>query len=150
MQPDAHAAPSTKPLPSGDDLTRPFWDACARHTLDIQQCASCNRFIHFPLPACPACGSQELGWSEVSGRGTIYSYVVVHQAVTPGFEDDVPYVVAWVELEEQQGLRLLCNILGSDPDEVHVGDQVEVCFEVRGEYTMPQFRLRTTGVGAST
>lgn len=138
-----------KPAPFVDELTRGFWEACARHELRIQRCVACGRFRHFPLPACPACGSVDSTWAEVSGRGSIYSFVIVAQSVTPGFGDDVPYVVAWVELVEQQALRLVCNVLDCDPADVAVGAPVEICFEDRPDgVTVPQCRLAPGGEAA--
>ena len=77
----------------------------------------------------------------MSGRGKVYSFIVTHHVVTPGFEDDAPYVVALVELEEQAGLRLVTNIVGCSPGDVRVGMPVEPVFDaVTPEVTLLKFR----------
>jgi uncharacterized OB-fold protein len=73
------------------------------------------------------------------GRGTVYSFTVTHQNQTPGFRDEVPYVLAIVELEE--GPRLMTNIVGCAPDAVRIGMPVEVVFDdVTADVTLPKFR----------
>jgi uncharacterized OB-fold protein len=130
-----------RPLPVTDPDSQPFWDACARHELRIQRCGACGFYCHFPGPVCRRCGSHDLGWPLVSGRGTVYTFVVVHHVVTPGFPPDQPYVIAWVELAEQEGLRVPTNIVGCRPEDVHIGQEVEVTFEdVRDNMAVALFR----------
>jgi uncharacterized OB-fold protein len=77
----------------------------------------------------------------MKGTGTVYSFIVVHQATLPGFGQEVPYVVAWIELSEQEGLKMVSNVIGCKPQEVTVGMPVEVAFdEVTPEITLPKFR----------
>jgi uncharacterized OB-fold protein len=83
-------------------------------------------------------------FDEVSGRGTVYSFCETHRTAIGAFTDDVPYLVALVELPEQSDLRLLTNIVDAEASEVFVGSPVEVCFERRGEVAIPQFRLVAT------
>src|SRR4029078_2563840 len=116
-------------LPTTDEDSQPFWDACGRHELQIQRCDACGYYVYFPGPICRKCGSSELTWTLMSGRGTVYSFVVVHHVVTPRFPPDQPYVVAWVELAEQPPVRLLTNIVDCQPEQVHIGQQVAVRFE---------------------
>jgi len=88
---------------------------------------------------CPMCYSQKIRWIVVSGKEKIYSFVVCHVAYHPGLENDVPYVVADMELEE--GLRLLTNILDCRLDEVKWDMPVEVTWkDVTGEFTLPKFK----------
>lgn len=82
----------------------------------------------------------------MSGRGKIYAYTVARQAFDSAFIDDIPYVLALVELEEQANLRILTNIVGAQLDEVASDVAVEVTFEDRKEYKLPQFRISGTGV----
>jgi uncharacterized OB-fold protein len=71
----------------------------------------------------------------------VYSYIVNHHAVVPGFQDEAPYVVALVELDEQKGLRLTTNMVGCKPEEVKVGMPVEAVFEdVTPEVTLIKFK----------
>ena len=81
-----------------------------------------------------------LDWKAVSGRGEVYSWVVVHHAPAPGFQEETPYVIAWIELVEQAGLRILSNIVGCPPEEVQAGMAVRVEFRDRtDEVTLPLF-----------
>jgi uncharacterized OB-fold protein len=56
-----------------DALTQPFWDAANAERLVIQNCRACNRLQHPPGPRCTQCGSGELAWKEMRGRGKIYT-----------------------------------------------------------------------------
>ena len=98
-----------KPVPVPTPETQPFWDGCAAGELRIQRCADCGRPYFYPRPVCPACGSRDVEWFTASGRATLYSYVINHRPA-PGFEDDAPYAIAVVELDE--GPRMMTSIVG--------------------------------------
>ena len=84
--------------------------------------------------------SSDLEWHEASGKGTVYSFSVNHRAPHPGFADEIPFVLAIVELEE--GPRMMTNIVECNPDSVKIGMAVEVTFEdVTEEVTLPKFKL---------
>ncbi|MFF3372242.1 Zn-ribbon domain-containing OB-fold protein [Streptomyces sp. NPDC002680] len=136
-----------RPRPVPTDLTRGFWEAASRRVLGIQRCRDCGRWFHPPVPVCSRCHSQELGFEPVDGLGTVYSYTAMTEALVPGFESDVPLVVAAVELREQEGLVVVANLLGFDEGEPSIGAHVEVTFEELpgGPYLLPQFRLRGHG-----
>lgn len=144
MSPDSQAILDwrpERPLPEMDPDSQPFWDACARHELRIQRCDDCGWYSHFPGSACRRCGSSALTWTRVSGKGSVYTFVVVHHVVTPGFPPDQPYVIAWVELDEQEALRIPTNIVGCAPESVYIGQPVEVLFEDVSEgFAVPLFR----------
>jgi len=130
-----------KPLPVVDADTRPFWEAARRHRFLIQHCLSCERYVFYPRALCPHCHSDRLEWWEASGEGTIYSFTVSRRPAGPAFEDDVPYVVAIVELEE--GPRMMSNVVVDDVGEVRIGEQVRVLFEdVTDEISLPKFELK--------
>jgi uncharacterized OB-fold protein len=127
-----------KPLPDPSDLTRPFWDACRRHELSIQRCRSCGALLHYPKVICPHDQGTEFDWAPMSGRGTVHSYVGAYRAFHPAFQDDLPYTIAIVELEE--GPRMMTNIV-APPDSVSIGMKVEVLFEdVTDTIALPKFR----------
>jgi uncharacterized OB-fold protein len=116
--------------------TQFFWDGVKQHRLLIQRCISCGRLRHPPGPMCPAC--QSLDWEavEASGRGTVFSFVMPEHPRFPFLE--YPYIVALVELEE--GTRLVTNLVGVAPDEVRIGQPVQVTFaEFDGDVVLPQF-----------
>ena len=64
------------------------------------------------MPTCPECGSRDWVWRALRGRGCVYAWVTVHQALDPIFEDDVPYSIAVVEMEE--GPRFVGRLLEND------------------------------------
>jgi uncharacterized OB-fold protein len=85
------------------------------------------------------CYSNETKWIVTRGKGKVYSFVVYHVAYHPRFENDLPYVVADVELEE--GPRLLTNIVGCRLDEVKCEMLVEVTWEdITEEFSLPKFK----------
>src|SRR5262249_49569248 len=131
-----------KPLPAVDDLSRPFWEAAKQHQLIVQRCDGCGYFNHPPRAVCDACQAQQLTFTPVSGRGTIYSYSVMHQQNIAGFEDQTPYLNILVELDEQPRLFMVAHLPGSERDNVKIGKRVEVYFEkIDEEITLPQFRI---------
>lgn len=133
---------SKKPLPAPDELSQPFWEAAKQHQLVVQRCQECGYFNHPPRPVCDACQSQQLQFEPVSGRGTIYTFTVMHQPNIAGFEDQIPYVNILVELEEQPLLFMVSNLTGSEKDKIRIGERVEAYFEeADADATLPQFRL---------
>jgi hypothetical protein len=136
----ATAFPAGMPLPAITDDTRPFWAACRRHQLVVQRCTACAAFRHPPTPVCWRCRSFAHEWVPVSGRGTIFSFAVVHRAFLPALEAAVPYTVIVVALDDAPGVRLVSNLVEGAPA---VGRPVEVLFEdVTPEVTLPRFRVR--------
>ena len=134
---------SKKPLPHLDEENRWFWEACARHELFLQRCRPCGHLRFYPRALCPYCLSPAVEFTRASGRGTVYSFTVTYQNQAPGFRDELPYVMAIVELSE--GPRLLTNIVDSKPDDVAIGMPVEVVFEdVDESVAIPKFRKATT------
>ena len=113
-----------------------FWTAGADGVLRLQRCNACGFFIHPPGPLCPRCLSRDLGPHEVSGRGNVETYTVNHQQWIPGGE---PYIIAWVAIDEQPDLRLTTNLVGVEPDDVHIGMSVRVVFEHVEDVWLPLF-----------
>jgi uncharacterized OB-fold protein len=118
---------SARFIPPTSELTQPYWDAARNHELVVQQCKGCNLRPFPPRAHCPNCGSAELLWSKVSGRGTIYTYTIARRPTHPVFAEQIPMAVAVVELEE--GPRMISNIVGCEPGDVEIGMAVHVCFE---------------------
>jgi uncharacterized protein len=118
--------------------TQFFWDAAAEHDLRIQRCLGCGQLRHPPGPACPSCHSLEWDAVSVSGRGVLYSYTVLYHPPTPGFYG--PAIVCVVQLDE--GVRLVSNVIDSEPSLLRIGQPLEVCFLDQEEgWTVPQFRV---------
>jgi uncharacterized protein len=130
-----------KPVPEPDALTWFYWEGTQAGQLLIQRCESCGHFQHPPDVVCPRCLSQSLVPTPVSGRGTIYAFTVARQAFDSAYVDDIPYVLGLVELEEQASLRILTNIVDANPDQLTSQLPVEVTFEERQGFKLPQFRV---------
>lgn len=120
---------------------RAFWRGGAEGDLLIHRCLTCNRWFHPPAPVCPECNSIDVKPQPVSGRGSVYSFTINHQAWIPELAE--PYVIAIVELDEQPGLRFLSNIVGCAPDEVMIGLRVRVIFLPCEDIWLPQFEKDT-------
>ncbi|MBN2283002.1 MAG: Zn-ribbon domain-containing OB-fold protein [Deltaproteobacteria bacterium] len=130
---------NVKPLPLINGDNEQFWKGCARHELRFQKCRRCG-FVRWPPSfLCPECHYTDAEMIRASGRGRVYSFVVYHMAYHQGFTDDLPYVVALVELAE--GPRFLSNIVGCEPDDVACDMPVEVVWDDIGEWSLPKFRL---------
>jgi uncharacterized OB-fold protein len=128
-----------KPLPTVSGETRPFWDACRRGELLIQRCPSCDRYQFYPRGICANCWASDIEWVKSSGKGTVWAFTVTRQNRTRGFAEEVPYVVALVELDE--GVKMFTNIVGCDPGEVKTGMPVEVTFvRATDQISIPYFR----------
>lgn len=123
--------------PVPDAVTRPFWEGVAEGVLRLQRCAGCGRHVFYPRAVCPFCASAELAWVEAAGVGTVHSFTVVHRAPAE-YRDEVPYVVALVDLDE--GVRMMTRLVDVEPAAVRVGMPVEVA--IRGEPRLPCFRPR--------
>lgn len=133
-----------KPLPPMAPWTEPYWSAARNHQLLIQQCDACGRYIFYPRRRCPTCFSAEIGWVEASGRARVRAYTVVQNNAPSAFLEEMPFVIAIVELEE--GVPMTTNIVGCDPQEVYTEMPVEVVFEeLTPEVTLPKFRPSRTG-----
>ena len=114
-----------------------FWTSGADGKLRFLRCPHDGYYVHPPSPICPICLRKDLAPAEVSGRATVASYTLNHQAWIPGWQ--LPYVVALVEIEEQPGVRLMTNIVNCEPHEVAIGMPVQVTFENREEIWLPLF-----------
>lgn len=122
--------------PSMNPDTQFFWDGAKEHRLLVQRCSACNRLRHPPRPMCPTCNSLEWTAVEVSGRGTVFSFVMPRHPQYPWFEPD--YIVALVELEER--VRLVTNLVDVTPAAVTIGMAVKVRFdEFDGGLVLPMF-----------
>ena len=131
-----------KPLPTPSAVSRPFWEAAKEHRLVYQRCRVCGTRVFYPRDVCPGpeCfGVGTLEWVESSGKGWVYAHTICYQAAHPAFADDVPYVLAIVELDE--GWRMNSNVINVAPEDVRIGMRVEVVWDdVTPEFTLPKFQ----------
>jgi len=126
-------------FPVPDAVSIPFWEGIADGVLRVQRCGACGRHVFYPRAVCPYCDASELDWVDASGRGQVHSFTVVHRA-PPDYRDEVPYVVALVELDE--GVRMMTRIVGVEPAGVRVDLPVEVA--IQGDPLLPYFRPRSS------
>jgi uncharacterized OB-fold protein len=117
----------SKPLPAITDENREYWASAKAHALALPRCRSCKRFRYPPTTFCPYCLGDQSDWTPVSGRATVYSFIIMHQVYDQRFKDDVPYNVTAVELEE--GPRLYTNLVQVANEEIRVGMPVTVVYE---------------------
>ncbi len=114
-----------------------WWEGIDRGELLIQKCSDCGELRHPARPMCGKCGS--ISWGSVAsvGRGTVYSHVTLHHPQIPGY--DFPLSVALIDLEE--GTRIVSNVVGCKPEEVHIGMPVRLTIEnVDEELKLPLFQ----------
>lgn len=124
-----------------DEDGAPFWRATARGELSVQACGDCGRWRFPPRPMCPHCRSLATRWQPVSGRGNVWSFVVVHPPVLPAWAAAAPYPVAVIALDEDPALRMVGNLVAAagapvnsvDTAAIRIGLPVRVTFaEVEG------------------
>jgi uncharacterized protein len=135
-------------LPDLDDAdAAPFWQGTARGELLVQTCADCGRRRIPPRPMCFACRSLRHAWQPLSGRGTIWSFVVPHPPLLPAYQELAPYAVITVELAEEPSLRLVGNLVTRadgaineiDPRTIRIGEAVHVVFAKVGDVCLPRW-----------
>jgi len=124
-------------LPKLDDLNRFFWTGGIDGVLRFQRCRDCGYWLHPPGVVCPQCLGGNLAPEAVSGLATIEALTINCQPWLPGQE--VPYAIAIVGLDEQEGLRLTTNIVGALPESLRIGQRVRVVFEACEDVHLPLF-----------
>lgn len=128
-----------KPLPVASLDSQPFWEGCKKHELLIPRCQRCGTYNFFPRFFCTKCLSTEIEWLKSKGVGRIYTFTIIDRAGIPAFAEEVPYVLALVQLEE--GVRMMSNIVQCRPEEAAIGMKVQVVFDdVTEEITLPKFK----------
>jgi uncharacterized OB-fold protein len=133
-----------KPRPNIDEDIRPFWEGLRRHEFLLFRCKTCGAW-YWPAAYCRNHENEafmgNLQWQPASGRGRIFSFNVHHWAFHPGFKEEVPYVYALIELDE--GPMFGTNVVGCRPEDVRIGQNVEIVFEDHPEegFTLPKARL---------
>lgn len=135
--------PWNKPRPSIDLDIQPFWDALREHRFVLFRCKTCGAW-YWPKAYCRNHPNEplmaNLDWEEASGRGRIFSFNIHHWAFDPGFQAELPFVYALIELEE--GPLISSNVVDVDPGDVKVGMPVEIVYEDHPNegFTLPKFK----------
>jgi uncharacterized protein len=143
---DASSSGLPKPRPEPTPVSQHFWDALRDERVELQRCDDCGRWVYYPRSRCPACLSDRLTWAPVDGLGTVFTFTVAEQPTAPPFADEVPQLLAVVELAE--GVRLSTTLVDVDPDAIHVGMPVAPVFDHAADHddgdgiTLLRFRPR--------
>lgn len=124
-------------LPEPSRIDRPYWNAAREGVLKLQRCEGCGHLLFPPAARCPKCASSELRWVPLSGRGTIWSWVVFHRRYFP--DQPPPYTVVRVKLEE--GPAIITNLVDIGDREITMNAPVKVVFQPAGGLVLPQFTL---------
>src|SRR5258708_35190628 len=126
--------------------TAPYWAGAAQGELRIPGCDGCGRFCWYPHEPCDGCGASSLTWIATSGRGTLFSWVVVTHPFLPQFADLVPFVPALVALDDDPAVRVPTRMVDCNAADLSFEMPVRVTFRpisftgVDGEVVAPLFQ----------
>ena len=133
------AEPPQRPLPWPDAETAPFWEATRRRRLVVHRCTACGTHRFYPRALCPTCHAEGHDWVETGGRGSVFSFTVVHRAPSPAFAAKVPYALAIVALDE--GPHMLAELVDAPAETIAVGMRLAVDFQtIADDVALPVFR----------
>jgi uncharacterized protein len=128
----------SRPLPRVREIDRDYWEGCRQGELRLQRCGACNEWRFPPEPRCPKCLSTEFTWEVTSGRGIVWSWIVMHRNYFVGLAELLPYNVTMIQLDE--GPVMMSNV-DAPNDQITCGMAVSVFFdEITEEFTIPRFR----------
>lgn len=135
---------NVRPVPIPDPISAPYWENAKAGRLTVQGFEGLDVLQHPPGPTPEIVGGGPEGAVpvavEVSGKGTLYSFTVLRQPFHPGFLDAIPLLIGLTELDDAPGVRIMTNVVEAEPDELFIGMPMEVVFEHRGDWAIPQFR----------
>lgn len=127
-------------IPALDPDNQAFWTGGEHGQLLICHCPDCGTYHHPPRPICSSCGQDHIEYRPVSGKGEVVTFTVNWQPWTP--DQEVPFILAVVELVEQKGLWLMTNLIDCPIDEAAIGLPVDVDFVHKQGVWLPVFRPR--------
>ena len=126
-----------KPLPHPTSISAPYWEGLKAHEVRLQQCDK-GHWLFFPRTHCPTCGSRQLSWHVVSGEVKLYSFTVARVPTLPEFTDEMPQLLAVVELTE--GVHINTTMVGVEPSQLQIGQSVRPVFDERpGSVTLLRY-----------
>ncbi len=130
----------TKPYPAPIPDTQLFWQGLRDERIMLQRCDDCFTWIYYPRANCPSCLSSNLTWHQVSGEGTLYTFTVTRQATAPHFQDEVPQMIAMIDLDE--GVRLTSTLVTDEAEKPVIGARVVPVFDhINEDVTLLRYRL---------
>ena len=126
-----------------DELTKPHFDAANEGRLELQTCSACTRLQTPPMPTCSQCKSaNNLEWKAMSGKGKIYNYGVVYDCPVRRLQEDQPFNLVVITLDDDPGIQMYSHLPGTPVDDVPVGAAVEVIFEETANgQKVPEWRV---------
>jgi uncharacterized OB-fold protein len=128
-----------KPRPRPTPTSQPYWDGLAAGVVRVQHCEACGAWVHYPRHRCPVCLSDRLSWQVVGSEATVYTFTVARRPTAAPFADDVPQIIAVVELDV--GVRLTTTLVDVDPSAVRIGMAVSAVFDAGDDgVTLLRFR----------
>ena len=116
-----------KPLPLATPTSQPFWEGLRAGKVRLQRCRACEQWVFYPRSNCPGCLSNDLGWHTVSGQGELHTFTISRTPTAEMFADEVPQLLAVIELDE--GVRLTTTLVDVEEDSIKVGMRVAPVFE---------------------
>jgi len=116
-----------KPRPHPTPTSAPYWDGLAAGEVRVQRCDACGTWVHYPRHRCPSCLSDRLSWHTIDPDGGVYTFTVARRPTHPAFADEVPQIIAVIEL--QHGVRMTTTLVGVEPDAVRIGLPVKALFD---------------------
>jgi uncharacterized OB-fold protein len=130
-----------------DEVAAPFWAGTARGELLVQACGACGAWRMPPRPMCPHCRSIAVTWVPTSGRGTIWSFIVAHPPLLPGYAELAPYNALIVALDDDPTIRFVGNLVAVpdgpineiDPETITIGEPVAVTFHTVEDVALPRW-----------
>ena len=116
-----------RPLPIPTPTSKPYWENLNDERVVIQRCRNCEKWIFYPRSHCPACLDLDLEWTEVDGKGVLYTYTVARQPTSPHFQNELPQILAVVELTN--GVRLTTTLINVPEESIQIGMKLRPVFD---------------------
>ncbi len=130
-----------KIMPPITDANRPYWEGTLAGELRVQRCDDCAALRYPEAPACPQCLGETATWAAVSGRARLWSWIVMHQNYLAAYTDELPYLVAFVQLEEGP---FLYSTIVDPPADLACDMPLEITFDrISDERAIAKFRVRS-------
>ena len=126
-------------------VSRPWWEALARHEIAMQRCCDCQSWVFYPRGFCPSCGGRSLAWTRVEPEATLHSWTVARVPVSKAFAHLEDPILAVAELSNS--VRLPTVIRDALPEELQIGMALEPVFdsETYDGFTLLCFRPAKPG-----
>jgi len=127
-----------KLLPTGiPSWHMPFWESLKEHQVKVQKCAKCSQLRYIPKEICNRCHSGEWTWAPLKGTGTVYTFTTIRRAPTPAYQEEVPYTIVHVTMDE--GIRMIGRLNGVAPEDVRIDMPVKVAYDTLEDWTILNF-----------